>query len=356
MPRKNEPTNVSDENLPKARVRIGRTQPSSIDVAKLAGVSQSAVSRSFTEGASVSEKTKKKVMEAARKLGYKPSILPRILVTHRSQLVAIVIGGMYNPYYAEVFETFTRRLQEEGYQVLVFFVDHNEYFDEAIPIIMKYRVDAVISALSLLSPDAAAECEQMEVPVVLFNGKRQNKYVSSVCCDNAEGGRTIANLFHSKGAKSFAYISGKETLANTDRQQGFIGRLAELDVEDVRVVEGDFKFDGGYTGAKSLFSDGPAPDAIFCANDLTAIGAMEYIRHELQLSVPDDVMVAGFDDAVFSEWPSVGVTTIRQHRQEMVDKAIDILKRQWSGDAPAQGALTLVPGTLVERASTDRSS
>src|ERR1700737_2508292 len=104
-----------------------RKYPASTEVAKLAGVSQSAVSRTFTVGASVSERTRKKVIKAAEALGYSPNILPRILLTSRSRLVAIVIGEMSNPYYARILEIFSRELQEQGNQVLLCSVGHGEY-------------------------------------------------------------------------------------------------------------------------------------------------------------------------------------------------------------------------------------
>lgn len=344
---------AAGEDLPpKAQTRSGRLQPSSIDVAKLAGVSQSAVSRTFTEGASVSKKTREKVLAAARELGYKPSILPRILVTHRSHLVAVVIGGMYNPYYASIFEQFTRRCQEEGLQVLVFFVDHNEFFDDAIPLIMRYRVDGIFSSLALLSKEAADECAQMRVPVVLFNGKRQNSWVSAVCCDNIEGGRQVAKLLFDRGCERFAYIAGSETLANTDRQNGYVGRLKELGVEDVAVAQGDFHYEGGLKAARELLSQQPRPDAIFCANDLTAIAAIECAKQEFGLRVPEDVMIVGFDDATFSKWPSYGLTTVRQNGAEMVDAALDLLSERWEKSDQIKGKLRLVPGTLIERSTT----
>jgi len=336
----------------KSRQNHSKPQPSSIDVARLAGVSQSAVSRAFTEGASVSRKTKEKVMAAARELGYQPSILPRILVTHRSHLVAIVIGGMYNPYYAQIFELFTRRFQEEGLQVLVFFVEHNEYFDAAIPLIMRYRVDGIISSLAILSKEAADECAHMHVPVVLFNGKRQNSWVSSVCCDNIEGGRQVAKLLFDQGSRRFAYIAGSETLANTDRQSGYVGRLKELGIEDVMIAQGNFRYEGGYEAARQLLSGPDRPDAIFCANDLTAIGVIECARHEFGLNTPLNLRVVGFDDATFAAWPSYSLTTVRQNGPEMVDSALELLKERWREGRDATGRLRLVPGTLIERNTT----
>jgi DNA-binding LacI/PurR family transcriptional regulator len=314
------------------------------------------VSRAFTEGASISNKTKEKVLEAARHLGYQPSILPRILVTHNSQLIAIVIGGMYNPYYAKVFELFTRRFQDEGYQVLVFFVDHNEYFDDALPLIMRYRVDGIISALSLLSPEAALECARMDVPVVTFNGRRQPDAVSSVCCDNIEGGRQVATLLHARGGRRFAYVSGRESVANTDRQKGYLDRLGELGMTDVQVVQGDFHYEGGYRAAEEIMAMSPARDAIFCANDLMAIGVEERLRSEFSLRIPEDVMVVGFDDAVFSQWPSASLTTVRQNAEAMVDRTLQVLRRYWSGEPNVLGCIEVVAGQLIERKSTARQA
>ncbi|WP_080867528.1 LacI family DNA-binding transcriptional regulator [Agrobacterium tumefaciens] len=346
-----EQAKKKDESQPSRK-----PQPSSIDVARKAGVSQSAVSRAFTEGASVSKKTRDKVMAAAKELGYQPSILPRILVTHRSHLVAIVIGGMYNPYYAQIFELFTRKFQEEGLQVLVFFVDHNEYFDDAIPLIMRYRVDGIISSLAILSKEAAEECAHMKIPVVLFNGKRQNIWVSSVCCDNIEGGRQVAKLLFDRGCSRFAYIAGSETLANTDRQAGYVGRLKELGIDDVIIEQGDFHYEGGYAAARRLLQRSERPDAIFCANDLTAIGAMECARSQFGLDIPNDLMIVGFDDATFSKWESFDLTTVRQNGPEMVDAALALLQERWREGRDAPGKLRLVPGTLVERATTTKKS
>ena len=309
----------------------GKLQPTSIDVERLVDVPQYAVSRAFTEGASINPnpKTKEKVIAVARELGYQPRILPRILVTHRSQLIAIVIGGMYNPYYVQLFELFTRGFLEQGLQVLVFFVEHNEYFDAAIPLIMRYRVDGIISSLAILSKEAADECERMQVPVVLRNGRRQNSWVSPVWCDNIEAGRQVAKLLFDRGCTGFAYIAGRKTLANTDGQTGYVGRLKELGVEDIVIAQGDFHYEGGYTGARGVLSRPDRPDAICCANDLTAIGAIECARQGFGPDGLRDLKFVGFDDAAFSAWPSHGLTTVRQNGSEMAHCVVDPLRRRW---------------------------
>ena len=135
---------------------------SSIDVARLAGVSQSAVSRTYREGTSVSEETRRKVLEAATALDYRPSMIPRIMLTHRSYLVAVVVGGLYNPFYATVLEIFSARLQEAGYQVLLIHTDSGHTLDDVIPRLSSYRVDAIVSALAVMSPAAAQDLARLE--------------------------------------------------------------------------------------------------------------------------------------------------------------------------------------------------
>ena len=341
------------KKLTRSRDRNAKKYPSSTEVAKLAGVSQSAVSRTFTAGASVSERMRKKVIKAAETLGYSPNILPRILLTNRSRLVAIVIGEMSNPYYARILEIFSRELQEQGNKVLLCSVSHGEYVDDAIPQLAGYRVDGIITAHPILSEEAAEQCERIGVPIVLFNGRVRSNWVSSVCCDNLAAGREVANLFLQYGAERFGYIAGGQgTLANQDRFAGFLEGLKEKGVNDVKVAVGDFRFAGGYEAVQELMRARRPPQAIFCANDMMAIGAIEAVRNEIGLRVPQDVMIAGFDDIPSAGWPSYSLTTVRQEIERMVQEAIVILQRKAPEKERPGGLLKLVRGTLIQRGST----
>jgi DNA-binding LacI/PurR family transcriptional regulator len=328
---------------------------SSTDVARLAGVSQAAVSRTFTEGASISAEMRKRVVAAAETLGYQPSVIPRMMLTDRSSLIAVVTGGLLHPFYASVVDRFSREIQKTGSTVLLFSVNHGEYMDEIIPKILGYRVDGIISALSIVSEEAAESCAKMNIPVVLFNGKQRNQWVTSICSDNVGGGREIASLFIKRGARGFGYVAGKKgNMANEDRLAGYFGRLIEEGRSDLKIAYGNFSYEEGYQAAIELI-DGPnRPDAIFCANDLMAIATLEACRSGRGLRVPEDVMVAGFDDVPAASWPSIGLTTVRQDAISMVNEALLALDTMIAGRHHPGGPLRIIPAPLIERASTLR--
>ena len=361
---------------------------SSIDVARLAGVSQSAVSRTYREGASVSEETRRKVLEAATALDYRPSMIPRIMLTHRSYLVAVVVGGLYNPFYANVLEIFSARLQEAGYQVLLMYTDSGHTLDGIIPRLSSYRVDAIVSALAVMSGAAAQDLARLKIPVVLFNAALANNWVSSVSSDNVGASRAMAAHLIERGATRFGFIAGPaNSSASKDRFAGFRDRLAENGVQPPAFAEADYRYDGhpgrwiavwqgglaSFGGIAlavvvgiilqrhwwpetklALFTDARPPDALFCANDLMAMGAMDALRTDLGLRVPEDVLVAGFDDIPAAAWPSYGLTTVIQDASRMVDKAIELLRAKMAHHDGPGGIRTIVPATLVARASTAR--
>lgn len=334
-------------------MRSPKKYASSTDVARLAGVSQSAVSRAYKPGASVSDETRRKVMAAAEALGYRPSFIPRIMLTHRSNLVAIVFGGLYNPFYSAVLELFTARLQDQGWQVLLVHVESGHTFDDVVPKLASYRVDAIVSALAILSPDAVASLEQLRIPVISFNTPVHNEWIHSVSCDNKGAGRLIADHFVQRGARRFAYIAGPaKSPANIDRQTGFIERLRELGQQPPRIVEGDFRYEAGRAATLELFLNGDKPEAIFGANDLVALGAMDALRIDLGVKVPGDVMVAGFDDIPAASWGAYELTTLVHDGPRMVDEAIAILAAASASPPQEHQSVVTVPATLIERKTT----
>ncbi len=336
-------------------MKASRRYPSSTDVARLAGVSQSAVSRAFSEGKSVSEETSRKVFEAARKLGYSPNLLPAILRKHRSNLVAIVASGTVNPFYAAALQSFTRALQETGYQILLVQVDDDHSLDGVVPRLESYRVDGIVSALPVLSKEAAKALADVRVPTISFNTPVRNRWVASVCSDGAGGAAAVADLFVVRGARSFGFIAGSAgSHASKERLRGYSEQLRKHGARTVTEGLGDYSYDGGYEAVLALARRGSIPEGLFCANDLMAIGALDALRRELGLRVPEDVMVAGFDDVPEASWKAYELTTVLQDGPAMVAEAVAILREMIASTRSAGGILRTVPGRLIERATTRR--
>ena len=193
--------------------------------------------------------------------------------------------------------------------------------------------------------------------MITFNTPVNNEWVSSVSCDNEGAAHALADLFVARGAQRFAYITGPAgSPASEERLAGFKSRLAELRITGLRIASADFRYEGGHGAALSLFEDGKTrPDAIFCANDLLAMGAMDAIRKTIGLRVPEDVMIAGFDDIPAASWLAYDLTTFVQDAPLMVDEAIRIVSSTTVGHASSEETRIVVPAGLVERGSTRRA-
>ncbi len=326
--------------------------PSSVDVARRAGVSQSAVSRTFAPNGSVSEKTRAKVLAAAEELGYRPSVIPRIMLTHRSFLVAIAIGGMYNPFNSSVLETFARKLQAIGYQVMLVQVEHGESLESVMPRLAGYRVDAIFVARGVLDDQSAAALAEFRIPIVAFHTPLRNEWVSSVCWDNLDAGRQIAELFHKRGLRQGAFIGGPpQVTSGMERWRGFRIRLLELGHPEPVMLHAPFTYEGGVEATERLLSRPLHVDAVFCSNDLAAIGCMDTLR-ERGLNIPEDVMVAGFDDIPEASWKGNDLTTFGQSDVSLVDASLAILSDVVEAMQHFSGIIVTVPVRLIERGST----
>lgn len=301
----------------------------SFDVAALAGVSQSAVSRAFTQGSSIAEETRHKVLEAAKKLNYVPNSIASSLTTKRTNIVALILGDMGNPFYVHTLHEFSRRLQAQGRQVLTFTVDRGADADEAILHLLAYQVDGVILTAAQLSTRMTSLCHERGIPIVLFNRYIPGSDASGVRCDNAAGGRLIAEAFLAAGARHFAMITGDpKGTTSQDRARGFVERLLEDGIKraDIVSVEGQSSYEGAFNATLGLFANkGRKLDAIYGINDIMAMGAIDALRFRLGVRVPEDIMLAGFDDIPEGRRAPYQLTTVRQPINEMVEEALAIL-------------------------------
>ncbi len=299
----------------------------SLQVAERAGVSQSAVSRVFTPGASVSAKTAEKVREAARELGYRPNVLARAMITGRSRIIGLVVGYLENHFYPEVLEKLSTALQAEGYHVLIFMASQTAgNIDDVVSEILDYQVDGIIMASVAMSSDITLRCEAAGVPVVLFNRLQDDETLAGVASDNVAGGRKLARFLTQGGHRKIAHIAGWEGASTQrDRERGFLEGLAEAGLALHARAVGNFHSDQAQQAARDLFAGPDRPDAVFVANDHMAFAVMDVLRFELGLGIPEDVSVVGYNDVTIAAWPSYDLTTVRQPANRMVDETVRIM-------------------------------
>ncbi|MEM7198466.1 MAG: LacI family DNA-binding transcriptional regulator, partial [Pseudomonadota bacterium] len=251
-------------------------------VARHAGVSQSAVSRVFTPGASASHKTQEKVRKAAEELGYRPNILARAMVSGKSRIIGLVVGYLDNQFYPTALEILSTQLKKRGYHLLIFLAEsQRDTLDNVVQDILDYQVDGIITASVSLSSDLSDKCRNAGVPMVQFNRMQDGVTMSSVTSDNYQGGRQIADLFVENGYKKISYITGwEEASTQRDRERGFVAALREKGTDLHSRAIGNFTMDDARKACLELFEKDP-PDALFIANDHMAFAVMDTLRYEL---------------------------------------------------------------------------
>ncbi|MEP3346176.1 MAG: LacI family DNA-binding transcriptional regulator [Litoreibacter sp.] len=299
----------------------------SSQVAQKAGVSQSAVSRVFTPGASVSRETKLKVREAALELGYRPNVLARSLITGKSRMIGLVVAYLDNYFYPVALEKLSNALQAQGYHVLIFMASNDSgSTDQVIGELLDYQVDGIITASVGFSSDLTDRCEAAGVPVVLFNRSQNSANLSAVTSDNHAGGRSVATFLAAGGHHRIAYIGGWEGASTQrDREAGFREGLNAAGLELCDHALGEFTVDGAKDAARKMFIQEHRPDAVFVATDHMAFAVMDVLRSELGLRVPQDVSVVGYDDVPPASLAAYDLTTVRQRANVMVEETVSLI-------------------------------
>lgn len=298
----------------------------SYDVARLAGVSQSAVSRCYKPGASVSQKTRAKVEKAAKALGYQPNALARSLITSRSNSVAVIISNLTNLYYPEVLAQLSKHFSQGGIRVLLFALESESEADSALSQIWQYQVDGVVCAAKL-TKQQISEFSDRGIPLLFYNRQSGSHAASAVCCDQADGSQTLCEGLLRAGHRSFALLKGPEdSVVGTEREASARATLAAAGITEIKELDGDFSYEGARDAIRRLMAAGLAlPDAIICVNDVSAIGAIDTLRNEFGAAIPDEVSVVGFDGVGPASWSSFDLTTIRQPVRRMTKAAVDMI-------------------------------
>lgn len=319
------------------------------DVAERAGVSRSAVSRVFTDGASVSGKMRRKVLKAADELGYSPNFLARSLTTRRTKLIGLVSNNFHNPIFLQVFDLFTRRLQDSGLRPLLLNLSAENDSVSAVRMMRQYSVDGVIVASSTLPPDFAVAFRDAGIPVVhSFGRAARTPRTHVVGIDNEECGRMAARALVDRGHRHVGFLGGPEHATSTqDRLAGFRAELASRpDITLSHSFAAAYSFAAGRAEMQRLLA-APLAEAYFCGDDVLSIGVMSALS-ESGRRIPQDVGLIGLNDMEMAGWQNINLTTIRQPIDGIITSSVELMVALL--EDPARGPeARLFPCDLIER-------
>ncbi|MFJ8825192.1 LacI family DNA-binding transcriptional regulator [Streptomyces sp. NPDC102467] len=321
------------------------------DVARLAGVSQPTVSRALRDDPRVSEATRAKVRRAAKALNYVPSEAGRTLSTRSTRRVGVIVTDLTNPFYPHVIAPLHDELRTLGYRMMLI----TQRSDEAVAEerLLDQSLDGVVLATATTDSRLPAQLERRGMPYVFLNRDTggPDDYASVV--DNEGGGRLVAQELVALGHRRIAGIFGAaNTTTGRDRELGFRLALADAGVglaED-RVVRGAFEYDTGYRALPALMAAAEAPSAVFCGNDVVAIGVLNAAL-AAGIRVPEDLTVIGFDDLPMASWEVFRLTTVGHDLGELSRQAARLLVRRISGDVDPGGERLVLPTEFVPRAT-----
>jgi len=341
---------ISDStNIPPA---IGKV--TSHDVAKAAGVSQATVSRVLRNDVKVTQATRERVQQALEDLRYEPHAMARAFRSQRTGSIGVVVARLSYPLYATMLESIGAKLSSLGHRMMVWDAEYGGDLP-ASKALRQGLVDGVILLAVTASSEFLKDTSSASAPVVLLNRTMDEYPSDQVGSDNVEGGRMVAQYFIRHGRKHSALIGGLQRATPIrDREMGFRQALEQaghaLQSDNYRRSE-SFTYQSGRESARDLLLTNPTLDAIFCVNDMLALGAIDGIR-SMGFQVPQDVWVVGYDDIELSSWDSYDLTTVRQPLQEMVNEAVDLLLAKIAHPGKTQVLLKL-SNELVVRSSSD---
>lgn len=324
------------------------------DVAELAGVSRSAVSRTFTEGASVSAKTRAKVMEATKTLGYSPNALASSLTTGRTKMIGLVSNNFHNPIFLEVFDLFTRGLHERDLRPILVNLTDETIPEASVRMLRQYSVDGVIVASSTLPHDFARAFRDAGVPVVHSFGRHSDDPAVDVLgIDNIAAGTLAARTLIDHGYTNIGFLGGPSDATSTiDRKTGFLEEVARhRNVRSTTSFASAYSFDAGRAEMTKLLASDLA-QAYFCGDDVLSIGALSALQ-SAGLQVPSDVGLIGLNDMEMAGWANINLTTIKNPVSDIIAASIARVT-ELVGDPSLKPKARLFDCSVVERGTLRR--
>ena len=333
---------------------VDTNMPVSIkDIARLAGVSHSTVSRALRRSPLIPSETAERIRRIAESQGYSPSAVARGLVTNKTEAIGVVVTSIADPFNGEVVAGIEELANEQGYTVIL--ANSNADPDREVSVVRGFqarRVDGILVASSRVGALHTPLLSELQIPIVLLNNQHPSAFVHSVRFDNETGAYQAVRHLVELGHRNVAYLGDRFGLhSDSERYAGYCRMMAEagLEVNESLITRADGKPTGARLAAQQLFSSKPTPTAIFCYNDMTALGVLSEAAVQ-GISVPESLSVVGFDDIFFASYLNPSLTTVRQPMKEMGRCAMQLLLALLRKEETERAIL--VEGELVIRGST----
>lgn len=320
------------------------------DVAREAGVSISTVSNALNGIDVLRPDTKQHILEVAEKLHYVPNLNGRNLKSQATKVIGLFLTSIKGPYYGELTNSIYQGCKKYGYELNIFI---SENTDNVMANILGKRIDGAIILNEHVGKKEVEILQGNVIPAVFIDREMQGTYVSSVVFDSYHEGELAAKYLLELGHTSFAYIQGVEhNFDNIERLKGFrdILKRAGFALQEEYIIKGEFEREVAYRSVKEFLELGkPLPEAIFAANDLSAIGTIEALIEE-GIKIPEQVSVMGCDDIETARLVSPSVTTIRTSFEKQGTLAASYLVSLIRGEE--QGRIEVLRGRIIPREST----
>ncbi|WP_085992129.1 LacI family DNA-binding transcriptional regulator [Oceanobacillus senegalensis] len=326
------------------------------EVAKEANVAISTVSRVLNNSGYTSEKTREKVLQAVKKLDYKGSLLAAAMTKKQTLTLGLIIPDIKNIFYSDLTRAVEDEASKHGFNIFLCNTDNNLQKEaEYINLLIAKGVDGIIFSSPEIEAENIKDAKEKypDLPIVVLGSKIFNLHVHEVLVDNFDGGYKATSHLIDLGHKDIAFISGgKESYASVERHKGYEYALNEngISINDEYVVFDKFYMESGYKNALKLLQKNRRPTAIFAGSDSIAVGVYR-AANELNINIPEQLSVVGFDDSQYAEILSPMLTTIHTPIKEMGQRAIEIIVKLIKEKQLYKESLVFYP-TFMERKST----
>ena len=338
--------------IEKRKVVTATRVATSVDVAKVAGVSQATVSRAFNAESKLSPETRRRVLDVARSLGYYPNAIARSLVSKKTNIVGIIQMSGESPFYTYLINELVVAWRQRGYYSMLIRQEEGETGDATVLRALEYHVDGIVVTSIHDSQSVREACQRTGTPIMLLNRYISDLNIDSVCCDNTGAGRMVAEYLYRKGHRKIACLMGDSEASTTrERLSGLRSFTQDHGMEMVSIQYGRYTYKSGCEMCEAMLrSSEPPPTAVFCSGDIVAFGVIDTLRYRFQKRIPQDISVIGFDDIPECSWQAYALTTVRQPYKELIDSTCQLLIRRMKSDM--DGAMRMLHSCrIVERES-----